>query len=93
MRNYEAVFIFRPEEDVYKKGLELMREELKKAEAVISKEEDMGIRELAYPIKKEANGHYHCFYIEGKPESIAGLDRTIRLTKEVLKHLFVRKDD
>ena len=42
MRNYEAVFIFRPEEDVYKKGLELMREELKKAEAVISKEEELG---------------------------------------------------
>lgn len=93
MRSYEAVFIFRPEEDVYTKGLELMKEELKKAEAVVSKEEDLGVRAFAYPIKKENRGHYHCFYIEGNPESISGLNRTIRLTKEVLKHLFVRKDD
>ena len=93
MRKYEAVFIFRPEEDLYSKGLQLMKEGLKKAGAVISKEEDLGIRELAYPIKKENRGYYYCFSIEGNPESISGLDRTIRLTKEVLKHLFVRKDD
>lgn len=93
MRNYEAVFIFRPDEDVYTKGLQLMKDGLNKAGAVISKEEDLGVRELAYPMKKETHGHYYCFYIEGNPESISNLDRTIRLTKEVLKHLFVRKDN
>lgn len=93
MRNYEAVFIFKPEDELFKSGLEAIREELKKAEAVVSKEEDMGIRELAYPIKKETRGHYFCFYAQIKPENILGIEKMAKLEKNVMKYLFVRKDD
>ncbi|MBI9101373.1 MAG: 30S ribosomal protein S6 [Spirochaetales bacterium] len=93
MRNYEAVFIFLPEDESYKSGLEAVKEELKKAEAVISKEDDMGTRELAYPIKKETRAHYYCFYAEIKPEAIIGIEKAVKLNKNVLKYLFVRKDD
>ncbi len=93
MRNYEAVFIFKPEEENFKTGLDAVREELKKAEAVISKEDDMGSRELAYPIKKENRGHYFCFYAQIKPENIIKIEKTVKLNKDVLKYLFVRKDD
>lgn len=93
MRNYEAVFIFRPEDENYKTGLASVTEELKKAGAVISKEEDMGPRELAYPIKKETRAHYYCFYAQINPESIIGIEKAVKLNKDVLKYLFVRKDN
>jgi len=93
MRNYEAVFIFKPEDEQFKSGLESIRGEMKNAEAVISKEEDMGVRELAYPIKKETRGHYFCFYAQIKPENIINIEKMAKLEKDVLKYLFVRKDD
>ncbi|MDR1894881.1 MAG: 30S ribosomal protein S6 [Spirochaetales bacterium] len=92
MHKYEVVFVFVPEEDRFKAGLETIREELKKAEGVISKEEDMGLRELAYPIRKESQGHYFCFYAEINPAAVIAIDQAAKLQKNVLKFLFVRKD-
>lgn len=92
MRNYEVVFIFRTEADAYKGGLEKVKEEFVKAGANIVKEDDMGDRELAYPIKKESRGHYYFFDLELKPDQIITIEKNVKLFNEVLKFLFVKKD-
>ncbi|MBI9108385.1 MAG: 30S ribosomal protein S6 [Spirochaetales bacterium] len=92
MRNYEVVFIFRTEVDAYKSGLDKVKEELQKAGATIVKEDDLGDRELAYPIKKESRGHYHFFDLELKPDQIVQIEKNIKLISEVLKFLFVKKE-
>jgi small subunit ribosomal protein S6 len=92
MRNYEVVFIFRTEVDAYKSGLEKVKEEFNKAGATIVKENDMNDRELAYQIKKESRGHYHFFDLEIKPDQIVSIEKNIKLINEVLKVLFVKKD-
>ena len=93
MRNYEAVFVFSPDDDKFKAGLEFVREELKKVNAQVTKEEDMGLKELTYIVKKETQGHYFCFYAQIDPESVITIDKAAKLQKNVLKYLFVRKDD
>lgn len=88
MRTYEVVYIFRAEEDLYKKGLEFVKAEMAKYGAVVQKEEDMGVRTLAYPIKKQETGHYTLFVVDFPQDKVVELDRLLRLQTEILKFLF-----
>ncbi len=92
MRSYEAVVIFSSDEEQYSRGKEIVRQELQNVNATISSENDMGQRALAYPIKKQDRGHYYLFNTEVEPESVVQVERSLRLKSEVLKFLFVRKD-
>lgn len=91
MKNYEAVFIFRPEEDQFSKGKESVKSEFARLKADIVSEEDMGQRVLSYPIQKQIRGHYYLYNISADPESLVHADRTFKLKSEILKMLFVKK--
>lgn len=93
MRNYEIVFVFKDDEEAYKKGKELAKKELDRIEAVITKEDDMGSRELAYMVKKENRGHYHIYFIDADPEKVPSLERPFRMDSDILKFLIIRCDD
>ena len=93
MRNYEVMTVFQTKEDIFSKGKEVVREELVKAGAEITKEEDLGERDLAYPVKKQTRGHYILFEAAIKPEKIADIDKSLKLHGEVMKYLFVRKEE
>ena len=91
MRAYEAIFIFRAEDELYKQGIKLIKNEFDRVEAKIIKEDDMGARELAYAVKKESRGHYHFFEAEIDPYKVNDMSNAIKLIGPVLKHLFVKK--
>ena len=91
MRDYEAVFVFRSEDELYGRGKQLVTEEFGKAGVQITTEEDMGNRELAYPIKSESRGHYYFYDAQIPPEKIVDINAAVRLMEPVLKCLFVRK--
>ena len=46
---------------------------------------------MAYPIKHIHQGHYVLVEFDMKKEHIKGLDRALRLTTEVLRHMIVTK--
>ena len=91
MRAYEAIFVFRAEDELYAKGKELIKGEFDRVEAKIVKEDDMGSRDLAYEVKNESRGHYHFYEAQISPEKIDEMSKSIRLMEPVLKHIFVRK--
>lgn len=91
MRAYEAIFVFRAEDELYKQGVELIKNEFDRVEAKIIKDDDLGSRDLAYAVKKETRGHYHFFEAEVDPLKINEMSKAIRLFEPVLKHLFVKK--
>ncbi|MBN2050111.1 MAG: 30S ribosomal protein S6 [Spirochaetales bacterium] len=93
MRNYEIVFVFKDEEEAFKQGKELVNQELTRIEAVISKEDDMGSRDLAYSVKKENRGHYYVYFFQAEPEKVPTLDKAFKLSRDILKYLFIRDDD
>ena len=93
MRNYEVMMVFSTKEDLYAKGKDKAREELVKAGGQIIKEEDMGERELAYPVKKQTRGHYYLYEASLPPEKIADIDKSLKLHGEVMKYLFVNKEN
>ena len=92
MRIYEAIFVFRPEDELYRQGVELIKNEFSRQEATIVKDEDIGPRDLAYIIKKETRGHYHFFEAEIDPVKVNDMSKAVKLMDPVLKHLFVKKN-
>ena len=91
MRNYEFTVIFDANEEKTAKGMEFVSAALQNAGATIAKQEDMGVRNLAYMIKKQDKGHYYYFEIEADPQSINAMAAEFLLQGEILKHLFVVK--
>jgi small subunit ribosomal protein S6 len=91
MRNYEFTVIFDANEEKTAKGLEFVTSQLAAAKANVAKQEDMGVRNLAYLIKKQDKGHYYYFELEAEPQSINAMAAEFLLQGEILKHLFVLK--
>ena len=92
MRTYEAVCVFRPEEDAFKSGTETVRNELKDLGAEIVREEDMGQRTLAYPINKHEQAHYYLFVVNMEPENADQTEDRLKVRADMLRFLMVRQD-
>ncbi|MDD3366601.1 MAG: 30S ribosomal protein S6 [Sphaerochaetaceae bacterium] len=93
MRKYEFTVIFDANEEETAKGLELILAEFNTAQVEITKQDDMGIRNLAYPIKKQDKGHYYYLEINADPSVINGFNNSFKLMTPLLKFLFVLNDN
>lgn len=62
------------------------------AEAPAMNIKNWGKRSLAYPIKKEHEGHYVLLECAMQPEAVRDLERNILYTDQILRHLVVRRD-
>jgi small subunit ribosomal protein S6 len=92
MRHYEVACVFRGEDDVYNRGKEIVKNELTDLGAVITGEEDLGQRNLAYPVKKETRGHYLVFVADIEPAKAKLIEETLKLKQELLKVMVVNKE-
>jgi small subunit ribosomal protein S6 len=93
MRTYELTIIVGTEEDEATLGKQQVDEQLKKAQVKVKKEEDKGIRNFAYTVKKRDKGHYYYYELEAEPENILALEEELRLLNPLLKHLLVKQED
>jgi len=55
--------------------------------------DDIGIRRLAYPIKKKTDGYYVLFEIAGSGQEIAELERRMRVNDMIVRYITVRVDE
>ncbi|MDA3951599.1 MAG: 30S ribosomal protein S6 [Spirochaeta sp.] len=93
MRTYEAMCVFRADQEIFNAGVETVRAELVKLGAEIEKEEDMGVRTLAFPIKKQQQAHYYYYVCKMDPEKAHQTEYALRLKEQLLRFLMVRRDD
>ena len=56
----------------------------------VKKREYWGLRNLAYRMNKNRKGHYVLFNIDAPPAAIAELERTMRISEDVLRYLTLR---
>lgn len=94
MREYELMCVLDPELD--EAALEAQTERLKtlisgRGGEVLSVE-PWGRRRLAYPIKNFRDGFYTVTRFTMPPEEADALDRNLRLTESVIRHLVVRPE-
>ena len=93
MRNYEFTVIFDSNEEVAAKGLELVLAEFANAHVEIVKQDDIGVRNLAYLIKKHDKGHYYFFELKADPATINVFNSSFKLMVPILKFLFVNNEN
>ncbi len=92
MRNYEFTVIFDANEEKTTAGMEFVLKTFADAGVEIAKQEDMGVKILAYPIKKQDKGHYFYFEMKADPASIRGFEQQFLLSAPILKFLFVNQE-
>lgn len=60
--------------------------------AKIEKTDNLGKVKFAYPIKKVTHGTYMLTFIEAEGESLANIDKELKLSDEVLRHIIVKRE-
>ena len=56
-------------------------------------DDEWGKRKLAYEINDLTDGDYTLINFHADPTQIAELDRVLRITDAVVRHMIVRRDD
>jgi small subunit ribosomal protein S6 len=94
-RVYEVMYIVKPDtaEDDLTKLNDSLRSVIEREGGNIVKLEDMGVRKLAYEIKRNTEGHYVLFEIEGSGREIAELERRMRVNDAIIRYITVRVDE
>ena len=93
MNSYYLTLVLKP--DLEEKAREDLLVGLKKKltdspESSVVKEDLWGVRDLAYPIKRQTKGFYAHFQFISDPKKIKGLDKILNLEEDVLRYILVR---
>ena len=95
LRTYEVAFIAAPntaEDDLSKLNSQI-EQIITDRGGKITKVDNWGRRKLAYRIGKFDEGVYTFVYVEGSGQEIAEVERRLRVTDFVIRHLTVRTDE
>jgi small subunit ribosomal protein S6 len=92
MNHYETLFVIRPTltEEEIKSQIEKVKGILEKEGAELIATDDMGMRKLAYPVQKNSRGYYTVLFYKTKGDTIAELERNLKINEEVIKFLTVK---
>lgn len=92
---YEMVLVFEPRFDdgePLQQEMEKIRQLLTTSGGVLVKEDLWGKRPLAYPMRKFNNGVYVVLVFEATGDTVALIERQLRITDSLLRFLTVLKD-
>ncbi len=94
-RTYEVMYIIDPETpgDKIEKLNDAVGKLIEKEGGTIVRMDDIGMKNLAYPIQKKETGHYVLFEIEGSGQEIAELERRMRVNDMIMRYITVRVDE
>jgi len=92
MRDYELVFVVHPDVDEqdFKDVVEKVSTQITNSGGAVTRVDTWGRRKLAYPIQKVREGQYVVMQTQLPREGIGELERTLKLTEPVMRHLLVR---
>jgi len=93
-RDYELGFILNPEvsEEQTSAILERIEKIVKNYDGRVVKVNQWGRRRLAYPIEHHRDGNYVFIDMILTPETVLELDRTLKVSEEVMRHIVKRRD-
>ena len=92
MKNYEIMYVVKPVEDqrlesVVNKFNTLIEDKGGKVE----KTDHWGKKRLAYEIQDFNEGLYVLVTFSAEPAAVKELDRVMKITEEILRHMIIRK--
>lgn len=96
MRKFETLILLSPELSADKREgvLASLKEVIERDGGAIEDVDQWGMRDLAYPVRKQMRGFYVRLVYTGPSELVAELERNIRIAAEsIYKFLTVRLDE
>ena len=88
-----AVFSLKNGEEPMKELVQKFKERIERHAEAVEVNEDWGKRKLAYPINKKEEGYYVVVTFQASPELPKELDRRLRISEVVMRHLIINKDE
>ena len=94
MINYEVMFIIDPalEDEAKEATIEAVKGIIA-AEGEVGNTDVWGMRKLAYPIQKKAEGYYVVIEFKAEPTLPKELDRRLKISDNVMRHIIINKDE
>ena len=94
MSKYEIMFIINSAlEDDKKTAVIEMAKEVISTDGEVEKVDIWGNRKLAYQIEKKYDGYYVVIHFNAGPDLPKELDRKLRISDDVIRHMLVNKDE
>ncbi len=92
MRNYECMIILDPtlETEAIDNSIARFSDIVAKNDGKVENVNKWGKRRLAYQVGQNTEGYYVILNIQGKNETVSELDRVLKITDEVVRHMIVR---
>jgi len=95
MRNYELTFIL--PSDIVEEDLNTTVSQIQSwvegSQGKVIKVDHWGRRHLAYNIAEYREGYYMLLNLELEPNTTTELERNLKLSDKVMRHLLIRLDD
>ncbi|MCA1743481.1 MAG: 30S ribosomal protein S6 [Desulfonatronovibrio sp.] len=90
--NYETLLLLSPElgSEGSKEVMDMLAGIIQRDGGQIDKNDDWGIKELAYPVRKLTRGHYIRLEYSLAPDKVSELERNIRNADGIYKFLTVK---
>lgn len=92
MRFYETMFVIKPtltQEEITEK-IGFYKTAILNNGGEISATLDMGMRNLAYEIKKNKRGYYFVIYFKADPKLVLELERLYRINEDILRFIVIK---
>lgn len=95
MKHYETMFIIKPTlvEEEIKAKIDFYKEAIIKNGGSIETCLDMGMRNLAYEIKKNKRGYYFVIYFKAQPSMVLELERLYRINEDILRFIVIKYEN
>ncbi len=94
MRDYELVFIIRPniDDEAVTAVVDKVSNLIKTGSGEVTSVDIWGRRTLAYPINNHREGVYVLFRTKMPPTALPEMERNLKLSEDVIRYLLVRVD-
>ena len=94
MKAYELMVIYDPslDEDSQSSALDKTKEIISSEGGTVGEVDIWGKRKLAFEIADNTEGIYAVITFQASPEGIAELDRVLRITDRVVRHMITRRE-
>lgn len=94
MRKYEVMYIVKPlEEEATNAVIEKFENLIKNNGGNVEKTDRWGKKRLAYELNDFVEGYYVVVNFTAEPSVVAELDRVMKITDEILKHMVIKEDE
>jgi small subunit ribosomal protein S6 len=92
LRDYELMVILSPDvgDDVINESLERLNQGVTSRGGEVVDVNHWGRRRLAYPINRHLEGNYVVSQIKLDPTEVPGLEGSLRISEEVIRHMIVK---